>query len=276
MLCQLGVVLTNDGDYVRADAVLHRALEIQEKALGPDDPDLGRTLRDLGSLLERRGDLTRAEEMDLRALAILEKAEGRARLQAGTVLNNLGVIYLGRRDYTRAGEYLERALPLMEAAYGATASTSRFPFRTWASSRAKRRTTPRPRRITCGPWRRGRRTWVRNIRTSRRPHQPRERLPLAGRPIRSRSRPTFGPCACSNGPADRARRSRSCRSSTWRARTPSSAIWSNAVSVSDPSRAGDRNGHRVEPVDRLRAAARRLPRRPSPSAPSARCRSTCR
>ena len=112
---ELGVVLTTDGDFVRADAVLHRALEIQEKALGPDDPDLGLTLRDLGSLLERRGDLTKAEEMDLRALAILEKAEGRARLLAGSVLNNLGVIYLSRRDYKRAGEYLERGLPLMEA-----------------------------------------------------------------------------------------------------------------------------------------------------------------
>ena len=70
--------------------MIRRALEIQEKALGPDDPALGLTLRNLGHLLERRGDLTKAEEMDLRALAILEKAEGRTRLLAGDVLNNLG------------------------------------------------------------------------------------------------------------------------------------------------------------------------------------------
>jgi CHAT domain-containing protein/Tfp pilus assembly protein PilF len=118
VLGELGVILTNDGDYVRADAVLHRALEIQERALAPDDPQLGFTLRDLGYLLERRGDLTKAEELCLRALAIFEKAEGRTRLQVGTVLNNLGVIYLTRRDYRRAGEYLERALPLREAAFG--------------------------------------------------------------------------------------------------------------------------------------------------------------
>ena len=99
--------------------MIRRALEIQEKALGPDDPALGTTLRDFGHLLERRGDLTKAEEIDLRALAILEKAPGRTRLLAGDVLNNLGVIYIGRRDYQRAGEYLERALPLMEAFSGA-------------------------------------------------------------------------------------------------------------------------------------------------------------
>ena len=147
----LGAILTDDGEYVRADAMIRRALEIQEKALGPDDPALGLTLRDFGYLLERRGDLTKAEEIDLRALAILEKAEGRTRLLAGDVLNNLGVIYIGRRDYRRAGEYLERALPLMEAFSGADV-LSRMCSRTWASSRARRRTTPRRRRITFGPW----------------------------------------------------------------------------------------------------------------------------
>ena len=71
LLCRLGVILVDDGDFVRADAMIRRALEIQEKALGPEDPALGTTLRDFGFVLERRGDLTKAEEIDLRALAIL-------------------------------------------------------------------------------------------------------------------------------------------------------------------------------------------------------------
>jgi CHAT domain-containing protein/Tfp pilus assembly protein PilF len=120
VLAPLAAMLTDDGEYVRADAMIRRALEIQEKALAPDDPALGMTLRNLGHLLERRGDMTKAEEINLRALAILEKAPGRTRLLAGDVLNNLGVLYIERRDYPRAGEYLERALPLMEAFRGET------------------------------------------------------------------------------------------------------------------------------------------------------------
>ncbi len=120
VLAPLAAILTDDGEYMRADAMIRRALEIQEKALGPEDPALGMTLRNFGHLLERRGDLTKAEEINLRALAILEKAQGRTRLLAGDVLNNLGVLYIERRDYPRAGEYLERALPLMEAFRGDT------------------------------------------------------------------------------------------------------------------------------------------------------------
>ena len=92
---------------------------LQKRALGPDDPHVGLTLRNLGHLLERRGDLTKAEEIDLRALAILEKAQGRAQLLSADVLNNLGLIYLARRDYPRAREYLERALPSSERMFGA-------------------------------------------------------------------------------------------------------------------------------------------------------------
>ena len=222
---QLGVVLTSDGDFVQADAVLHRALAIQEKALGPDDPDLGRTLRDLGSLLERRGDLTKAEEMDLRALAILEKAEGRARLQAGDVLNNLGVIYLGRRDYQRAGEYLERALPLMEATYGAdsiyVASDPSEPGHRRARGEGLRQGRGV---LPPGPGLPGKEPGSGACGHRGQSHQPRERLPLEGR-LSPRARDS--PSGVAHVRTDRGTECAvhcSCRSSTWRGPTPSWAI----------------------------------------------------
>ena len=69
---------------------------------------------------------------------------------------------------------------------------SRMCFRIWASSRARRRTTPRRKRITFGPWLHGKKAWVRSMRTSR-PISSTSRTSTARRAtIRSRSRPTFG------------------------------------------------------------------------------------
>jgi tetratricopeptide (TPR) repeat protein len=62
------------GDLAAARPYLERALDITEKALGPDHPDTVRSLNNLGGLLKTMGDLAAARPYYERALAITEKA----------------------------------------------------------------------------------------------------------------------------------------------------------------------------------------------------------
>src|SRR5207237_491026 len=62
--------------YPRAEPLLQRALEIREKALGPEHPDVATCLNSLAAVYRDRGDrgdYDRAERLFQRALAIREK-----------------------------------------------------------------------------------------------------------------------------------------------------------------------------------------------------------
>jgi tetratricopeptide (TPR) repeat protein len=83
-------------------------LEIQEKALPPDDPDLGETLAGLASLYQMQFKYAKYGEMEedyKRAIAILEKANGPKDPHLATVLGNFA------RVYTMSGRNAE-AVPL--------------------------------------------------------------------------------------------------------------------------------------------------------------------
>jgi len=70
------VLLDAKGDYAGAEPLLRRALAIDEKALGPDHPDVAVDLNNLAKLFETKGDYAAAEPLMRRALAIDEKALG--------------------------------------------------------------------------------------------------------------------------------------------------------------------------------------------------------
>jgi tetratricopeptide (TPR) repeat protein len=58
------------GDLTRAEPLYQRALAIQEKTLGPDHPDVGRTLQGYAALLRKAQRDTDAAELDARIRAI--------------------------------------------------------------------------------------------------------------------------------------------------------------------------------------------------------------
>ncbi len=62
------------GRYAEAELLYKRALEIREKALGPDHPDVANSLNNLASLYDEQGRYGEAEPLLKRALTILEKA----------------------------------------------------------------------------------------------------------------------------------------------------------------------------------------------------------
>jgi tetratricopeptide (TPR) repeat protein len=76
LMGQVGLYLWGRAELPAARAHLERALAITEAALGPDHPEVARTLTSLGNVLGDQGDLEEARRLHERALAIFEAAYG--------------------------------------------------------------------------------------------------------------------------------------------------------------------------------------------------------
>ncbi len=72
----LGIVLRKMGDLKGAKDLHERALKIDEKALGPDHPEVARKVNNLGLVLREMGDLKSAKKYFNRALEIRRKYLG--------------------------------------------------------------------------------------------------------------------------------------------------------------------------------------------------------
>jgi hypothetical protein len=57
-------------DYAKAEPLLKRSLAIYEKALGPDHPDVARSLENLAALYRATKRVTEAEQLEVRAKRI--------------------------------------------------------------------------------------------------------------------------------------------------------------------------------------------------------------
>jgi tetratricopeptide (TPR) repeat protein len=114
----LALSLTHAGDYTGAEPLYRRALAIDEKALGPDHPDVATDLNNLAELLRAKGDYAGAEPLYRRALAIDEKALGPDHPAVATSLNNLALLLKAKGDYAAAEPLFRRALGIDEKALG--------------------------------------------------------------------------------------------------------------------------------------------------------------
>ena len=113
-LMQLGLIVSDNGDYERARAIFERALVIEENGLGPDDPKVGWVLTSYGILLLNMGDYSGAKPLLERALAIREKEFGPDATSVAASLNPLGNLLQLMGDYTQARELYERSLKIRE------------------------------------------------------------------------------------------------------------------------------------------------------------------
>jgi len=114
----LGLVYSAMGDYAKAELNHSRALQIREKALGPDHTDVAVSLNNLAALYDDKGDYVKAEPMYERALAIWEKKLGPNDTYVAKALNSLAVVYHRRGDYEKAEAFYLRALAIQEKALG--------------------------------------------------------------------------------------------------------------------------------------------------------------
>ena len=106
--------LYQKGQYDRAVIVAKKALEIAEKALGPDHPDVATSLNNLAELYRTQGQYAQAEPLYKRSLVIWEKALGPDHPNVATSLENMAVLYreTGR---VKAGQELEKRVLAIRA-----------------------------------------------------------------------------------------------------------------------------------------------------------------
>jgi CHAT domain-containing protein/Tfp pilus assembly protein PilF len=110
--------LTRVGKYADAIVLLQRALVIQEKVGGPDDPGVAIFMDDLAGLYEEQGRYPDAEPLYKRSLAIREKVLGADHPQLAVALNNLANLYLHQGRYVDAEPLLKRSLAIREKVLG--------------------------------------------------------------------------------------------------------------------------------------------------------------
>ena len=117
-LNNLGQLLQATNRLAEAEALMKRALAIDEASLGPDHPDVAIRLNNLGQLLQATNRLAEAEALMKRALAIDEASLGPDHPRVAIDLNNLGLLLQATNRLAEAEPLMKRALAIDEASLG--------------------------------------------------------------------------------------------------------------------------------------------------------------
>src|SRR6266540_3790175 len=112
-LYKKAIDLRNAGKYDEALSPFERALEIRERRLGPDHPDVSQAINSLATLHYYKGEYTKAEPLYQRALAIREKSLGPGHPDVASSLNNLASLYWSLGAYAKAEPLYQRAKATM-------------------------------------------------------------------------------------------------------------------------------------------------------------------
>jgi tetratricopeptide (TPR) repeat protein len=118
ILNNLAVVLAAEAKYEEAEPLYKQALEIDEKALGRENPTVATYLNNLALLYYSQGKYAEAEPLYKRALAIDEKLLGPSHPDVAAALGNLGLLYSSQGKYAEAEPLYKRALAIDEKTLG--------------------------------------------------------------------------------------------------------------------------------------------------------------
>ena len=110
--------LYNDSRYSEAIPIARRLLELLQKDLGPEHPDVAQSLNNLAMLyVEQRG-YSDAEPLYKRSLAIYEAKLGKDHPDVASTLNNLANVYELQGKYADAEAFYQRSLAIREKVHG--------------------------------------------------------------------------------------------------------------------------------------------------------------
>jgi tetratricopeptide (TPR) repeat protein len=110
--------LKGAGKYDEALPFAERALEIRERLLGTEHPDVTESIDNLASIYTGRGEYDKTEPLYSRALAVREKALGNDHPDTADSLNSLSTVYFYQGKYKEAEPLLHRALDIWEKTLG--------------------------------------------------------------------------------------------------------------------------------------------------------------
>jgi CHAT domain-containing protein/Tfp pilus assembly protein PilF len=110
--------LLRAGKYDEARPLGERELQIREKTLGADHPDVAQSANNLGHLCYLKAEYARSEEYYQRALTIREKVLGPEHPEVAVSLNNLALLYSDMGEYDKAELFYQRALNIRDKSLG--------------------------------------------------------------------------------------------------------------------------------------------------------------
>jgi len=118
-LNELGFLYYYQGKYNKAEPLYLRSLEIRERELGVDHPNVAISLNNLAELYQSQGKYGEAETLYLRSLEIMERELGLEHPNVATSLNNLAYLYKSQGKCSEAEHLYRRSLEIRERKLGA-------------------------------------------------------------------------------------------------------------------------------------------------------------
>ena len=110
----LGIIKNKQGKYGEAIEFDGKALEIYQKTLPPNHPDLANSYSNIGSVYYKMGKYSKALSYYEKALEIKQKTLSPNHPDLATSYNNIGVVYYKIGEYPKARSYYKQALEIRE------------------------------------------------------------------------------------------------------------------------------------------------------------------
>jgi tetratricopeptide (TPR) repeat protein len=111
---QLGSTKDNQGKYVEALAFYEKALEIQQKTLSSNHPNLAHSYNNIGSVYEKMDEYSKALSSHEKALGIRQKTLPPNHPDLATSYNNIGSVYDKMGEYSKALSSHEKAFEIYQ------------------------------------------------------------------------------------------------------------------------------------------------------------------
>ncbi|MFZ2023612.1 MAG: serine/threonine-protein kinase [Terracidiphilus sp.] len=118
LMYTMGKTYQGLGLYRQSEALFRKALETQQRVLGPNSREAAKTLNDLGSSLMWDGQFAEAEKTHRQALEILERTLGPRTVDAAKAMNNLASALVREGRYSEAAQLYRQSLDIEEKLLG--------------------------------------------------------------------------------------------------------------------------------------------------------------
>ncbi len=115
---RLAALYFAQAQYAKAEPPAQRALELREKALGKEHPDVAESLATLAEVARGKSEFAKAEPLYQRALKVREKALKEDHICVAQSANQLAGLYKQMAAYSRAEPLYKRALMIRQSKLG--------------------------------------------------------------------------------------------------------------------------------------------------------------
>ncbi|CAF3958608.1 unnamed protein product [Adineta steineri] len=111
---QLGRVKDNQGKYQEAVAFHEKSIEVREKSLPPNHPDLAESYNNIGMVYNHMSDYVKALKFHEKSMQIRKISLPPNHFDLAESYNSIGLLYNTMGDYSKAIPLLEKALAIFQ------------------------------------------------------------------------------------------------------------------------------------------------------------------